>query len=224
METAKTSRKKASKNNEALSLPESYKNFLLEQGRAPASIFKFCTDLGIKEEVFYNQFGSFEAIDRFLWKQFISDTIVRLNADSSFLDFTTREKLLTFYFSLAEVLKVNRSYVLLSIKHQSKMEMTPDFLRDYRREFEGFMESILQDGLGKGEIASRPLLDKRYPQLFWVHMSLFLNFWKNDSSKGFESSDVFIEKSVNLAFELIGKGALDAGIDMLKFLYQNKKD
>ena len=77
-------------------------------------------------------------------------------------------------------------------------------------------------GKGNGEIATRPVLDKRYPQLFWLHLGFILIFWKEDSSAGFEKTDAAIEKSVNLAFDLIGKGAVDTAIDFGKFLYQNK--
>ena len=47
-------------------------------------------------------------------------------------------------------------------------------------------------------------------------------FWKEDNSPGFEKTDAAIEKSVNLAFDLIGKGAVDSAIDFAKFMYQNK--
>jgi hypothetical protein len=83
---------------------------------------------------------------------------------------------------------------------------------------------VLNDGKTKGEVAERPYLDKRYPQLFWVHLALLLMFWKGDDSAGFEKTDAFIEKSVNLAFDLIGKGAVDSAIDFGKFLYQTSKN
>ena len=53
-------------------------------------------------------------------------------------------------------------------------------------------------------------------------MSFLLLFWRDDDSAGFEKTDAFVEKSVNLAFDLIGKGALDSAIDFAKFLYQSK--
>ncbi|NBP71076.1 MAG: hypothetical protein EBU52_20350 [Cytophagia bacterium] len=84
------------------------------------------------------------------------------------------------------------------------------------------MEQIIGEGISREEVAKRPFIDKRYPNLFWVHMTFFLMFWKDDNSKGFEKTDAFVEKSVNLAFDLIGKGALDSAIDFLKFLYQAK--
>jgi hypothetical protein len=95
-------------------------------------------------------------------------------------------------------------------------------LKEFKSSFEEFVGSILTDGKSKGEVAERPYLDKRYPQLFWVHMSFLLLFWRDDDSAGFEKTDAFVEKSVNLAFDLIGKGALDSAIDLAKFLYQTK--
>jgi hypothetical protein len=53
-------------------------------------------------------------------------------------------------------------------------------------------------------------------------MGFILLFWKEDDSAGFEKTDAAVEKSVNLAFDLIGKGAVDSAIDFAKFLYQNK--
>ena len=49
-----------------------------------------------------------------------------------------------------------------------------------------------------------------------------LKFWKDDSSADFEKTDAAVEKSVNLAFDLIGKGAVDSVVDFAKFLYQTK--
>ena len=60
---------------------------------------------------------------------------------------------------------------------------------------------------------------KRYG---YVDEFFLLLFWKDDESPGFEKTDAAVEKSVNLAFDLIGKGAVDSFIDFAKFLYQSK--
>jgi AcrR family transcriptional regulator len=200
-----------------------YIEYLLTEGKQPSSVFKFCLDLGIKEEEFYQQFGSFEAIEKHVWKGFIEKTITRLKSDKSFDDFNAREKILAFYFTLLEELKANRSLVLFQLNGFRKPELTPSFLADFKVSFELFFESILNDGKAKGEVAARPFLDKRYPQLFWLHLGFILLFWKEDDSAGFEKTDAAVEKSVNLAFDLIGKGAVDSAIDFAKFLYQSKK-
>jgi hypothetical protein len=113
--------------------------------------------------------------------------------------------------------------VLLQLENHKKLEITPESLKDFKLEFETFIESVLNAGKESGEVAKRPYLDRSYPHLFWFHFGFILIFWKDDSSAGFEKTDAAVEKSVNLAFDLIGKGAVDSVVDFAKFLYQSKK-
>ena len=112
--------------------------------------------------------------------------------------------------------------MLFQLENSRKPELVPKYLRTFKSNFESFFQSIINEGKAKGEIANRPIIDARYPKLFWLHMGFMLLFWRDDSSAGFEKTDAAIEKSVNLAFDLIGKGAVDTAIDFAKFLYQNK--
>lgn len=198
-----------------------YVDYLLNNGERPPSVFKFCHDLGIGEDEFYNYFGSFSGLERKIWKGFIDKTVLRLQADQTYPSFSAREKILAFYYTLFEELKSSRSFVLVQLGNKFKPELTPEFLKDFRSAYESFIESVLSNGKTNGEIANRPYLDKRYPQLFWLHLGFILYFWTHDNSPAFESSDAAIEKSVNLAFDLIGKGAVDSMIDFAKFMYQN---
>jgi hypothetical protein len=223
MATTKKSSKKSTAKSAGGKIEAVYKNYLLTEGKQPPSVYKFCLDLGISENDFYSQFGSFEAIDRKIWKDFIDVTVSRLHADKSFRDFNTQEKVLTFYYTLFEELKANRSFVLMQLQPFRKIELVPSFLKDFRKSFEIFFESTLTIGQTKGEVAKRPYLDKRYPQLFWLHLGFLLLFWKDDTSPAFEKTDAAIEKSVTLAFDLIGKGAMDSAIDFAKFIYQTTK-
>lgn len=222
METTKKSSRKADSASSGEKIESAYKHYLLTEGKQPASVYKFCLDLGIKENEFYSQFGSFDAIDNSLWKSFLDKTVKRLQTDKSFNSFTVREKILAFYYTLFEELKANRSYVQFHVRPFSKIELTPSYLRDFKKSFEVFFEGIITEGKGNGEVAHRPFFDKRYPKLFWLHFGFILLFWKEDSSVGFEKTDAAIEKSLNLAFDLIGKGAVDSAIDFAKFIYQSK--
>ena len=222
METTKKPNRKSETTPLEVRVKSMYMESVLTHGSRPVSVYKFCLDLGIKEEDFYNLFGSFEGLENQIWKGFISKTISRLKSDKAFQNFTAREKILAFYFTLMEELKSNRSYVLFQLEHSRKFELVPQYIRGFKAEFETFFDSLLNQAKGNGEVASRPILDRRYPQLFWFHLGFILLFWKEDSSAGFEKTDAAIEKSVNLAFDLIGKGAVDSAIDFGKFLYQNK--
>jgi AcrR family transcriptional regulator len=216
----KTSRKPGAKNAE--SIQSAYIDYLLLQGHRPPSVFKFCTELGMNEDTFYDHFGSFEGLERSIWKSFITRTTDRLKADKAYASFSSREKILAFYYTFFEEIKSRRSFVLVQMENHRKLEIVPGFLKDFKSDYESYIESVLNVGQTNGEVASRPFFDKRYPQLFWFHMAFLLIFWKDDTSGAFEKTDAAIEKSVNLAFDLIGKGAVDSVIDFAKFLYQTK--
>jgi AcrR family transcriptional regulator len=221
-----TSTRKSSKKS-AVVAPDTriqlaYIDHLLNHGQRPPSVFKFCRDLGIKEEEFYSHFGSFDSLDRQIWKGFIDKTILRLKADETYTTFSAREKVLAFYYTFFEELKANRSFLLLQLENHKKLELTPEFLKDFRSEYLAFLETIVNAGKTNGEVAKRPYLDRQYPQLFWYHMGFLLLFWRDDCSAGFEKTDAAIEKSVNLAFDLIGQGPVDSVIDFAKFLYQSR--
>ncbi len=222
MEKAKKSSRKQTEKNSAEAITQAYVEYLLLHGKQPATVYRFCHDLGIPEENFYQLAGSFTALEQLIWGNFIRQTTQRLDNDNEFENFTAREKLLAFYFTLLETLKANRSFCLVMLNRHDRPEAVPGFLKTYKTVFEEFAGRILQDGKATGEVALRPFIDKRYPQLFWLHMGMTLLFWKDDDSIGFEKTDAFIEKSVNLAFDLIGKGAIDTAIDFGKFLYQSR--
>ena len=49
-----------------------------------------------------------------------------------------------------------------------------------------------------------------------------MKFWLDDTSEGFEKTDIFIEKSINTSMELLETKSLHNIIDLAKFLYQEK--
>jgi AcrR family transcriptional regulator len=223
MEKTKKSKVKVSV-ADATKITASYRTYLLAEGKQPATVFKFCKEHGFNETDFYLYFASFEAIEKSIWKNYVSDTVARMIADASYQNFTVREKILTFYFMLAEQWKEDRSFVLFQFKGWKNPSLVPAFLKGFKSEFNEWLNQVLNEGKGTGEIAKRPVLDQSYDRIFWFHLMFVLQFWIHDESPNFEKTDAAIEKSVNLAFDLIGKGVLDNAIDFGKFLYQNSKN
>ena len=201
-----------------------YRDYILTEGKQPVSVYKFCKDHGFREDEFYQFFGSFEGLERSIWKGYIDQTRSRMENDQDYQGFTSREKILTFYFSLAELLKADRSFAVHQLKSWKNPSTVPAFLKGFKESFKEWINSVLNDGKTSGEIAKRPYLDQRYDMIFWMHFVFILQFWVHDESPGFEKTDAAIEKSVNLAFDLIGKGVLDSALDFGKFLYQNTKN
>lgn len=218
------SEKKAKSKKSSTNLEQAYREFVLTEGKRPATVFKFCKDVGIAESEFYQQYASFDALERSIWASYVTDTRKRMEADDAYIKFSAREKILTFYFMLAESLKSDRSFVLHQLGSIKTPAATPVFLKGFKKAFEEWISGVLLEGQSTGEIAKRPYLENQYPSLFWFHMMFILQFWSHDESTGFEKTDVAIEKSVTLAFDLIGKGVLDNALDFGKFLYQHSKN
>lgn len=223
METTKKPKGK-SVSASAETIRSAYRKHLLTHGQQPASVFAFCESLGIKEEDFYAQFGSFESLEKSIWTEYVTQVRTRLLADENYAAFSAREKILSFYFTLAEMLKADRSFVLLQLKAWKNPAQLPVFLKGFKAVFDDWIKGVITQGIQNGEVAKRPLLDQRYDGLFWLHLMFILQFWSHDESANFEKTDAAIEKSVNLAFDLIGKGILDNALDFGKFLYQSSKN
>lgn len=221
METT-TAKKTAKKDFRKLIL-DGYKNHVLEHGSEPASVFKFAKDLKMKEEEFYTYFTSFESIRSSIWVSIFESTLEQIEAQEVFKEYSVREKFLSFLFTWIEELKKNRSYLLCLYQDKTKsFKSLPSDTKEFRAKFKDFAGEIILEGKETQEIASRPFISERYDEALWLQVAFVFRYWLDDRSPRFEKTDAAIEKSVNLAFDLMGKSALDSFLDFAKFLYQTK--
>ncbi len=202
---------------------EAYIDFVLRNGKDPASVYIFCEDNDMTESEFYESFSSFKNLESEIWKSLVTSTVDALHANADYKEYDVREKLLSFYYTLVEVLKKNRSYTLVSYKNRDRREMKPAYLKGTRKVFKSYIESLVEEGIQSEEIKKRPYISDKYDEALWVQFLFVLYFWINDDSPGFEKTDAAIEKAVKLSSELMGEGPVDSFIDLAKFLYQNAK-
>ena len=202
------------------SIKETYKEFLLENGKKPVTVYAFAKANNISETEFFDQFNSFEAIDRELWKDMIDQTLSRINAEEVYQQYSVREKLLSFYYTLIEIFKSNRSYILLT--WGSNMDWKKAYLKDFLQTFEIYLHELVEEGVSTKEIINRPIITEHYAKGIKAQVFFVIDFWIKDTSKQFEKTDVAIEKAVNATFDLIGKNPLDSVSDFAKFLFQQK--
>jgi Tetracyclin repressor-like, C-terminal domain len=208
-------------------IKDHYIDYLLENGKEPESIFKFTKKLKIKESEFYENYNSFKQINSDIWKGYFEETIEQIQKEEVYEKYTVREKLLSFFYTLIEVLKHNRSMVLKSYESLDKpinMKKNPDFA-DSRRVFTEFMNNLLIEGQETREVEQRPIpgLVSKYPDWVWMLVLSTIDFWINDDSKLFEKTDTLIEKSVNTTMDWMARTPFDSLFDLGKFLFQNKK-
>ena len=222
METPTTTKKTKTKLSPEQKIKSGYIEYILEHGSRPGSIFRFMKDLKIKEKTFYEHFNSFENVERTIWHDIFRQTVDAISSEQAYAEYSAREKLLSFFYTWIENLKANRSFILQSIPKRFKPELTPYYLTEVRNGFKEWIADLMLEAKETEEVVARPVISNRYDDAVWLQFLFILRFWIKDDSKGFEKTDAAIEKSVNLAFDLMGQGPLDAMIDFGKFLFQNK--
>lgn len=201
---------------------DGYIDHVLMHGQRPVSVYAFCKSIGIKEKDFYEYFGNLEGIDKSIWEKFFDDTHNKLLAEKVYEEYSVREKLLAFYYTLFEVLKEYRSYVMFTVERHKKYGPLATYLKGFRGKFEEYVKNLVKAGVESEEIEDRKLLTDKYYRGFWIQLLFVMDFWCRDSSAKFEKTDAAIEKAVNLSFELLGKNPIDSIFDFGKFIFQNR--
>ncbi len=203
-------------------LQNEYILHLLRNGKEPVTVFSFCEELKIDENDFYSNFNSFKLLEASIWKLLFNQTIEAINQDEEFPTYTAQDKVLSFFYTIVEVFKQNRSFIVLKLGNLSCKDLRPKALSEFRPLFNEWIKDVISKGLETEEIATRPLITDKYNEVLWGQFLYILRVWINDESRDFQTTDAAIEKTSALLFELMKKGPLDLMIDFVKFAYQNK--
>ena len=204
-------------------IKKAYIDYVLTHDEQPKSVYAFSKKLKITETSFYDHFTSFASLEKYIWVTLTSETIAKIKEQEVWVEFSSREKLLSFFYSYLENLKSERSFIIFSLKKNDKKFSTPAALSGAKSIFEHFAEQAINEGLETGELADRKFFAKRYKDALWMQFTFILNFWVNDSSEGFEKTDEAIEKGINVSFDLFQRSPIDSLLDYGKFLSRNGK-
>lgn len=201
---------------------EKYIDFVLENSEQPKNIYSFAKSAAISEADFYKHFGSFENLEQEIFAYFFKNTHNLLSKNEEYNSFDAQNKLLSFYFTFFEVLTANRSYVVFALsKHKNSLKNL-SVLSNLRSLFKDFIKKIEIELPDFKQEKIEKLQQKSLQEIAWTQLLLTLKFWMDDTSPSFEKTDIFIEKSISTAFELIDIKPLKSLIDLGKFIYKEK--
>lgn len=223
METVKktTAKKKLIDDNFIIS---KYMETVLENSVEPKNVYLFCKEHKIVESEFYTFYGSLDAVKQDVWTKFFENATSTIEKDEAFENYSDKNKLLTLYFTLFEILTLNRSYVLFTLKENDKGIQNLKTLKHFRRYFKEFVENIIESETeNKSERVSR-ITKPVFAEGAWLQFLFLLKFWMEDSSKSFEKTDVLIEKSVNTVVDLLDTKPLESLFDLGKFLFKESRN
>jgi Tetracyclin repressor-like, C-terminal domain len=223
METPKktTSKKKVITDDNIITL---YMDYVLNHNTEPKNVFSFCKLHNIEEADFYKFFGSIEALKQEIWVKFFENAESSIKRDEAFDSYTEKNKLLTLYFTLFEILSLNRSYVLFSLKENKEGLKNLKALKHFRNHFKDFIVTIINDNETIVSDKITKITKPVFSEGAWIQFLFLLKFWMEDTSVSFEKTDILIEKSVNTVVDLLDTKPLESLFDLGKFLWKENRN
>jgi AcrR family transcriptional regulator len=216
MEETKQKRKAGTSHKDQILV--AYRDFVLTEGKEPASVYQLCKLAGVSEEQFYGFFSSLGQVGFEIWKIRLEAAAATVRNNPEYADFSGRDKLLLFYFSLLQELKKERSFVAWSAKSRMLPFSQHSGQKELGRWVKDFFQDILNEARASGEVKDRARLDNLYPDAMLLQFWFILDFWIRDESADFADSDALVEKSLGLTFDLLGEGPLEKALDLGRFL------
>lgn len=199
-----------------------YMDYVLEHNHQPKTVYSFAKINNMEESKFYEFFGSFDAIEKDIFKVFFDNTHNVLDKSDDYQSFDARNKLLSFYFTFFENLTANRSYVIYALNNHKNNLKNYKALVELKHVFTSYIENL---GIELIDIKQEQLdrIQKRgLKETAWLQLLLTIKFWMDDSSSSFQKTDIFIEKSVNTTFDVLDIAPIKSLIDFGKFIYKEK--
>jgi hypothetical protein len=197
-----------------------YTNHLLNEGKRPLNVFKFCQTVKIEEAEFYTFFGSFEAIEKHVFQHLFEETQKVLKENEGYEEFSSKEKLLSFYYTYIENLTANRSLISFLLSNKNPIKSFSN-IYPVKKHFTNFVKSLYLDS---GEMPLEKLKEyqeKGLTEIIWNQFLSIIKYWLKDESPSFEKTDAYIEKSTAAGFEVLNLTQIESVIDFGKFLFKD---
>ena len=207
----------------ALSAQELISAFMHAQldGTKPCTnVFQFCQIAGCSEADFYAQFSDLSHLKASIWEAFMGQASDLVQQSPDFQAAPAQEKALSLLFTLFEVMTANRTYILHSAEaFKSDLSSWSD-LKGFRTQYKAWAKEHLSR-TSQGPKAMAQLQSAGTEEAFWIQFMLLLQYWIKDRSKGFEKTDILIEKSTATFFELFMERPSSNLFDLGKYLIKD---
>ena len=199
-----------------------FMEYVLLNNKKPDSVYSFSKQYNFNEEDYYKFYGNFSALEQSIFKVFYEKTINLLEKNNEYQNYSSRDKMLSFYYSFFELLTANRSYVVHALGSPTKNLKKIDTLKKLKKSFSNYIDKLDITLLETNEETLDKIQNKTLKESAWFQLLLTIKYWLEDTSPSFERTDIFIEKAVNTSFDLINIKPLKSVLDLGKFLYKDK--
>ncbi len=208
-------------------LLELYSEFVLRNNRPPVNVYVFCEEHGFAENEFYHYYAGFEELEADYLRFFLERSVALITADETYAIAQPKVKLLSFYYTFIEQLTLNRSLVLYLLGGRGLELSGVRKLWSLRRDFIQFTKTLHHEPMVNSENNAsmrrpRQMKNGAKDELYWNHFVSVIKFWQSDKSRNFEKTDIYIEKSVDTAYEVLNQTPVKKIVDLAKFIFNDK--
>lgn len=200
-----------------------YMNDVLEDNHNIKNVYVFCKKNSISEVDFYSFFGSLDAVKDAVWVKFLENAVATIEKDENYNSYSDKNKLLALFFTMFEILTLNRSYVTYVLEDNKSNLHNLSQLKYLRNRFKDYVVDIIETTTSENKANVTKITKPIFSEGAWIQFLLILKFWLNDNSKGFEKTDIVIEKSINTVVDLLDTKPLEGLFDLGKFLFKESK-
>jgi AcrR family transcriptional regulator len=201
---------------------EKYTDHCLMHGARPATVYKFAKDNGYEEADFYRFFASFEALEHQYFKEMFDYTLEMLHQSPAYPEYDGTQKLSAFHFTFFELATANRSFIMYLMGNGSNRLGNLLKLKEFRKAFTDYAASVLEKPFDIKNDRADKVQGSALKEAAWLQFLSIFKFWMQDTSPGFEKTDVFIEKSVKASSDLVYNTPLQSLFDLGKFIWKEK--
>ncbi len=194
-------------------LIELFMSYALEVPVKEHSIYHFCKLNSIEESAFYNHFSDLDHLRGSVWNAFYTESIKLLNKDEHYADSPIQEKAVGLLYTMFELMKSNRSYVLWSLGEKDLKKLKE--FKELRTHLRDFIKSEMET---ENKDKMQMIRSNSIAELFWIQFLSILKYWTQDRSPSFEKTDVLIEKSSAVFNDLTQVNPLNNLVDLGKFI------
>ena len=199
-----------------------YMKYCLENNKKPESVYLFSKENGFSEKEFYQYYASLTVIEKQVFTGFHNMALQLITQSEDYAELAFREKLLTYYYTLFEILTANRSYVVYAVNSEKSRLQGLAKLGDFRTAFKTFIALTSSGYLTTQNEKIKKLQQDALEEGAWVQLMITMKFWLDDESVGFEKTDLFIEKSIRATFDVLNISPIESVVDLGKFLFKEK--
>ncbi|MEL1245398.1 TetR family transcriptional regulator C-terminal domain-containing protein [Flavobacterium sp. DGU11] len=200
-----------------------YSDYCLMHGKKPDSVYKFAKENGFEESHFYQYFPSFDILEHHYFLEMFNHTLEILEKSPGYEDYSGPQKISAFYFTFFELATANRSFIIFALEEGGRRMRNMVKLKELRKAFTAYAELVLEKPFDVSNYArAGRVQDKALREGAWLQLLSIFQFWMQDSSGGFEKTDIFIEKSVKASADLVYNSPLQSLFDLGKFIWKEK--